>query len=238
MTLRGDDTVQLEGLHHLLEVEEEDRRRALVIEGQGRRLGLWGADILGEQKLVIRPLGPFLRELHPFIGSTILDSGEPALLVGVPELLRLMRRRQAMSPERRTVLLVEDSEIVRHMLSQRLRHEGFAVIEAADGRDALERLGETSADLVITDLEMPHMNGFELIAALRTRSGVSAMPVVVLSSRSSEDDRRRATEAGADAYVVKAEVDDELPAVLERLLLAREPAGLRPQLGPERRRPG
>jgi two-component system chemotaxis sensor kinase CheA/two-component system sensor histidine kinase and response regulator WspE len=226
----GDEHLPIEELPALLGVrdaggEERDEvegiDRVLVVEDQGRMLGLRGGTVVEERELTLRPLGPFLRDLHLFFGAAILDHGEPALVVSVSELMRraeLGLRPSARAPAtagapaQRSVLLVEDSEIVRDMFAGLLRGFGHAVIEAANGRDALTLLERSRPDVVVTDLEMPVMDGFELIERMRANPGVADLPIVVLTSRGSDVDKQRAGELGADAYLVKSEFNEDLLA--------------------------
>ena len=113
-----------------------------------------------------------------------------------------------------SVLVVDDQFTVRELQRSILEAAGYAVTTAADGREALDLLGERDdIDLVVTDLEMPRLGGLEMLETLRADDTLRELPVVVVTSRGSEDDRRRGSEAGADAYVVKDEFNQE--ALLE-----------------------
>lgn len=211
-------------------VEENEEHspitRVLVVEDQGRQLGLIGGAIEEERELTLRPLDAFLRDLQIFVGTAILDYGEPALVVSVSELMRRAELGIAPSSVRagpisaeRSIVLVEDSEIVRDMIEGMLRGLGHKVLEAANGRDALVHLERQDVDIVITDLEMPVMDGFELIEQIRANPTTSDIPIVVLSSRGSAADKQRAGELGADAYLVKSEFSEErLVETLRRFL--------------------
>lgn len=235
LALRLDDRfIPIEHLPSLLgmssaeENEEtlEPLARVLVVEDQGRHLGLTGGEIEEERELTLRPLDAFLGDLHIFIGTAILDYGEPALIVSVSELMR--RAELGLSPgvgrvesssAKRSLVLVEDSEIVRDMIEGMLRGFGHRVLEAANGRDALVHLERQDVDAVITDLEMPVMDGFELIEHIRSSPATSDIPIIVLSSRGSVADKQRAGELGADAYLVKSEFSEErLVEILNRFL--------------------
>jgi CheY-like chemotaxis protein len=206
--------------------EDDPIERVIVVEDQGRLLGLTGGAIEEERELTLRPLGMFLRDIQIFIGTAILDYGEPALVVSVSELMRRAELGVVSVPGKaahptieRKVVLVEDSEIVRDMIEGMLRGLGHSVLEAANGRDALVHLECQDIDVVITDLEMPVMDGFELIKQIRANPSTSDVPVVVLSSRGSAEDKQRAGELGADAYLVKSEFSEErLVETLSRFL--------------------
>ena len=117
------------------------------------------------------------------------------------------------------VLVVDDSELTRDILVNLVSRLGYEVIEAVDGQDALRRLGEGPVDLILTDLEMPVLDGFELLDQVRASPHLRELPVVVCSTRGSDEDKRRAADLGADAYVVKSRFDqDELDRTLGRLM--------------------
>ena len=118
------------------------------------------------------------------------------------------------------MLVVEDSLTVRELQRSILEAAGYRVETARDGREALERLGrDETIELVLTDVDMPEMNGLELTAAIRVHPTYSALPVIVVTSRGEDEDRRRGIEAGADAYMVKRGFDQQaLLETVERLV--------------------
>jgi two-component system chemotaxis sensor kinase CheA len=118
------------------------------------------------------------------------------------------------------VLVVEDSYTVRELQRSILEAAGYRVETARDGKAGLDRVtGDDEIALVITDLEMPEMDGLELTRAIRARGERSSLPVIVVTSRGDEEDRRRGVEAGADAYVVKQAFDQQaLLDIVERLV--------------------
>jgi two-component system chemotaxis sensor kinase CheA len=105
------------------------------------------------------------------------------------------------------VLVVDDALTVRELERSILERAGYAVRVAVDGQDALARLAEERPDLVVTDVEMPHLDGYGLVAAIRARPGLESVPVLMVTSRASADDRRRGLDAGADGYLVKQDFD-------------------------------
>jgi two-component system chemotaxis sensor kinase CheA len=123
------------------------------------------------------------------------------------------------TPERGRVLVVDDALTVRELQRSILERAGYTVLTAGDGLEALARLSATEVDIVLTDVEMPNMDGFTLTEEIRSRPALAGLPVVILTSRASDDDRRRGLEAGADAYVVKSAFDQvALINAVERLL--------------------
>jgi len=118
--------------------------------------------------------------------------------------------------------VVDDAHTVRELERSILERAGYEVRTAADGEEALARLVEAPADLVLTDLEMPNMDGFALVEAIRSHDTLSTLPVVILTTRADDASRRRGLEVGADGYVVKSDFDGaSLVAVVERLLGTR-----------------
>ena len=103
----------------------------------------------------------------------------------------------------RTILAVDDSATVRKFISVALSMQGFEVVTACDGMDALEKLPDQQVDLVITDLNMPNMDGFELIKALRENPNYKNLPVIILTSLNDEESKGRSARVGANSYIVK-----------------------------------
>jgi two-component system sensor histidine kinase and response regulator WspE len=148
----------------------------------------------------------------------VLEEGDLALVVNVAELVG--RARAGVSapsvalaePDkataRRRILLAEDSHITRQLVARSLAALGYEVAEAQNGRAALALFEAAAPDLVLTDIEMPEMDGIELIRRVRQRPTGQRLPIIVLSSRGSDEDKRRAVQAGADAYLVKSEFSE------------------------------
>lgn len=176
--------------------------------------------VLGSREAVQVPPGRLLEE-HPFIRSiAMLDDGEVALSIDVDALpsARILARRlagTAAAPSLRpppgapSILVVDDSEVTRDLIAEVLRDAGFDVSEAVDGRQALDRIAAAPPSLLITDLQMPVMDGFALMRAVRGNPAWRDMPMIVVSTLGSEADRSQAARAGADAYVVKADLRRE-----------------------------
>jgi two-component system, chemotaxis family, sensor kinase CheA len=205
-----------------------DRPPALVIAVGGRQAIVTCDALLGQQEVVIKPLGSLLASVEGYLGAAILGDGRIALLVE-PTMLTLGYRHTpgtaapdatagaAAAPK---VLVVEDSFTVRELQRSILEAAGYPVATARDGRDALGVLHrDPEIALVVTDLEMPELDGLGLTRAIRADTARSSLPVVVVTSRASEDDRHRGIEAGADAYMAKQDFDQQaLLATVERLV--------------------
>ncbi len=194
----------------------ETELRALVIRHEGQRVALIVDELRGDSEVVIKPLGA-LAASRVTIGACTIDGGDVALVLSPSELvtralgevprIRLAAKTSAARTEQR-VLLVEDSVITRTMIAQLLRMFGYQVAEAEDGMRALSALEGFAADVVITDVEMPQLDGIELIKRLRADTRWAGLPVIVLSTRGSADDKQRASVAGANAYLVKTEFSE------------------------------
>ena len=207
-----------------------DKAPALLISAAGRRAIATCDAVLGEQELVVKPLGPLFGGVAGgYLGAAILGDGRIALLIEPAMLIRVSRRSPGAAPAapaapRRAsaprVLVVEDSFTVRELQRSILEAAGYPVVTARDGRDALMILGrDPEIALVVTDLEMPELGGLELTRAIRADRARSTLPVVIVTSHDSEDDRREGVAAGADAYMAKQGFDQQaLLAIVERLV--------------------
>jgi two-component system chemotaxis sensor kinase CheA len=209
----------------------KQRPPAIVIAGGGRRLAIMCDALYGEEEVVVKPLGPLLAGVRGYLGGAILGDGRIALILDPVTVARgqagVSRRRPTVhdaqpeaGPGAPKVLVVEDSFTVRQLQRSILEAAGYRVSTARDGRDALNRLAdEDDIALVLTDVEMPEMDGIELVQALRADPRTQSLPVVVVTTLASEDDRRRGIEAGADAYMTKRSFDQQaLLETVERLI--------------------
>jgi chemosensory pili system protein ChpA (sensor histidine kinase/response regulator) len=220
MLMLADDTIDLVSLASVLGLPEAPRGRrrpALVLRAAGRLLAVEVDEVLHKQDIVIKPLGGFLEAAGPYAGATVTADGRVVLLLdalGVAERAASRVRAERAAPvvadvisrpaPRKRVLLVDDSISVRRFVGQMLEKAGFEVTTAADGADAIARVGAGAAfDVVVTDLEMPRVNGYELIDDLRRRPATRALPVIVLTTRAGDKHVALARELGVDHYVTK-----------------------------------
>jgi chemosensory pili system protein ChpA (sensor histidine kinase/response regulator) len=132
-------------------------------------------------------------------------------------------RKQSYHPDRRqrTVLIADDSLSIRQSVSQILSHAGYSVLEAHDGMEALEKLLEEPPDVLLLDIEMPNLNGYDLLNILHGRSEFAQLKIVMLTSRSSQKHQRRAFDLGVSAYLIKPCPHDTLLETLQNVLRAR-----------------
>jgi two-component system, chemotaxis family, sensor kinase CheA len=185
--------------------------------------------VIGKEEAMVRPFGPSLAGLRTYMGATVLGDGrvaliaDPGAIVDIP-LARATRETSARpSAEEKpghTVLVVEDSLTVRALQRSILASAGYDVEVAADGVEALDCIRRhRGIALVVADIDMPRMDGIALVEAIRADAGHAALPVVLVTARTGEDDRRRAMRAGADVYLEKAHFDqDALLGAVERLI--------------------
>jgi chemotaxis protein histidine kinase CheA len=186
----------------------------LIVELSGRRFGASVGRIVGERELIRRPAEKLLHNTG--IGaSAVLEDGRIVLLPELNFVSRALRARVgqlvpgsvASERRRQRVLVADDSPVVRELVSEILSGAGLLVEQANDGAAALESILQSEPDLLISDIEMPRMNGFDLLAEIRRRT--QRLPVLMLSTRGSAEDRKRATRLGANAYLVKTEFHSE-----------------------------
>jgi two-component system chemotaxis sensor kinase CheA len=201
---------------------------AIIVTAGGRRVAVACDRLLGQDEVVVKPLGALLASARGYLGAAILGDGHVALLLDPNALCRasVTKPRRAPAPAVREqrlapkILVVEDSFTVRELQRSILQAAGYRVEIACNGREGFDRVSDDAEiDLVITDLEMPTMNGLELTRAIRGRAESASLPVVVVTSQGSDDDRRAGVEAGADAYMVKQSFDQHaLLDTVERLV--------------------
>jgi chemosensory pili system protein ChpA (sensor histidine kinase/response regulator) len=206
----------------------------------GRRVVAAAVDeFLGKQEIVIKGLGAFLEDVGPWAGASIGGDGRVVLLLDPARLVErgsgvavrpAARRADLRAPAHAAavggaprVLVVDDSLSVRKFVGLMLERAGLEVRTAADGYEAMTLLAEAPADVVVTDLEMPRVNGFELIGDLRRRPETRDIPVVVLTSRAGEKHLALARRLGVEHYVTKPV--DERAFVALVAGLARRGAG-------------
>ena len=232
------DLLRLDRLLGLTPDEERARLCVVALRAAGRPVALAVDELLGKEEIVVRGLGEFLGSVGPFGGATLSDEGRIILLLDPARLLETPGASAAAVPARaeppitpaapaeppgpRRILLVDDSISVRKFVGQMLERAGFAVITAADGVEGLQVLEETPVDAVITDLEMPRLNGFELIQELRRRAATRDLPIVVLTTRVGAKHLNLARWLGVTDYVAKP-VDE--PAFLRLMDSATTPKG-------------
>lgn len=186
-------------------------------------------EFLALEEVVIKPLNSFLRQLYYLSGVTTISTGQVVLLLnatGLQSLTQATRiEHKTITPEKpktqtkQRLLLVDDSLSVRKVLSKKLGRLGFDTVSASDGQEALDiLLGDTNFDAVLTDLEMPRLNGYELVEAVRRRGETSKLPIIVMTTRARQEHMNLAFELGANDYLTKPVDEAKLMKRLEEYL--------------------
>jgi two-component system, chemotaxis family, sensor kinase CheA len=205
-----------------------DRKRklsVLVLVWAGEQLSFVVDEILNEQEVLVKGLGKQLRRVRNVAGATILGSGKVAPVLNVADLFRSAVSTTAVNPapqdeaKPKSILVAEDSITARTLLKSILESAGYRVKTAVDGAEAFATLGTEEFDLVVSDVEMPRMNGFDLTAKIRSDRKLSELPVVLVTALQSRQDRERGIDVGASAYIVKSSFDQsDLLDVVGRLI--------------------
>lgn len=195
----------------------------VVLGDKNGRYGVVVDRFLGEQQLVVRPLDPRLGKVKNISAAALLADGSPLLIVDVDDLIReidkfvaggrlsLVGRDETSAPakQRKRVLVVDDSLTVRELERKLLDARGYAVDVAIDGMDGWNAVRTGQYDLVVTDIDMPRLDGIELVKLIRKDGRLKALPVMIVSYKDREEDRQRGLEAGADYYLTKGSFHDE-----------------------------
>ncbi|MDQ1710201.1 MAG: two-component system, chemotaxis family, sensor histidine kinase and response regulator WspE [Frankiaceae bacterium] len=236
VVVRHGETLPLLDLGAALGVTTDRAPSAAVVVRHGDRQVAWAVDALdGERELVVKDLGAFLGRPPVISGATIDGDGSVVCLVDLRELGDESAQRgtssysnlvapgdgEATALRRPRVLVVEDSVGVRELERAILESAGYDVMTAVDGTDGASRLGDDPADLVLSDVEMPGMDGYALTRTIRRTRGWEQVPVIIMTSRGSDDDQRAGLDAGASAYLLKTEFDQEQLVETVRRLVGR-----------------
>jgi len=233
VVVRHGMTLPLLDLGAALDVPGDREASVAVVVRHADRQVAWAVDKLeGELELVVKDLGPFLGRLPLVSGATIDGDGSVVCLVDLRELAAESSlaspvvaaagsavERPAPVARKARVLVVEDSVGVRELERVILEGAGYDVVTAVDGLDGAARLKGDPADLVVSDVEMPGMDGYTLTRTIRRTRGWEQVPVVIMTSRGSEEDQRAGLDAGASAYLLKTEFDqNQLVETVRRLI--------------------
>jgi two-component system, chemotaxis family, sensor kinase CheA len=238
MSLGGRQSIEIRGssvaLADLAELvgaaasELPERPNAVIVSSAGGRVGVICDRLLGEEEVVVKSLGALLANVSGYLGAAIMGDGSVALILDPASLVRRQARgpaplQSAEDAPAAKVLVVDDQFTVRELQRSILETAGYRVETASNGREALSKLsGSSDVDLVLTDVDMPEMTGLELLRAIRADPRNFALPVVVVTGRGGEADRKVGMEAGADAYIVKKDFDQRtLLDTVGRLLAAK-----------------
>jgi two-component system chemotaxis sensor kinase CheA len=194
---------------------------ALLLRGAKGRVVFGVEALLGEEEVVVKALGKFFGHLPQLTGGTILGKGEIALILNPNDLLRSVSHQTKASPAlpvraiaprpsaKKRVLVAEDTLTTRTLEKNILEAAGFDVTTAVDGEDALIKLYEKTFDIVVSDVQMPRLDGFALTERIKKDQRFKDLPVILVTALQTDADKKRGIEAGADAYLTKAVFDQK-----------------------------
>jgi chemosensory pili system protein ChpA (sensor histidine kinase/response regulator) len=184
--------------------------------------------IIGSREVVTRNIGPQLTHMHGVVGATILDNGNIVLILNPVQLAQHHSHQKILRWEdtpvsgsgaaQKTVLVVDDSLTVRHVMQRLLTREGYHVVFATDGINALHQLRNAHPDIALVDIEMPRMNGFDLTRHIRSMESTAVLPIIMITSRTAARYRERAMELGVNAYLGKPCQDEVLLQCIHDLI--------------------
>ncbi|HDR8944719.1 TPA: hybrid sensor histidine kinase/response regulator [Burkholderia vietnamiensis] len=213
--------------HQLLDAGAPDAARAttavVVVGGEPELYGVAVDRFLGERMLVVQPLDSRLHKIQNIAAGALLENGDPVLIVDVEDLIRSVDKlvrggqlatlsrdpQRALGERRRRVLVVDDSLTVRELERKLLEKRGYDVTVAVDGMDGWNAVRSDAFDLVVTDVDMPRMDGIELVMLIKGDPALKRVPVMIVSYKDRDEDRRRGLDAGADYYLAKSSFHDE-----------------------------
>ena len=210
-----------------------DNVSLLILRAGEQKAAIRAPRLLPHREVVIKPVGPQISSVPGILGGSISAEGEVIVILDPGPLIRhaLIHGAAAAAeplpvvtgPQRTLVLVIDDSITMRKVTSRVLEALQYEVMTAKDGVDALEQMQERTPDIILCDIEMPRMDGYELTERVRDDSRLRAIPIVMITSRAGQKHRDRAMHAGANAYLTKPYQENDLINEIERLL-AEEPA--------------
>jgi chemosensory pili system protein ChpA (sensor histidine kinase/response regulator) len=215
--------------------EAQRRYWILLLRSGSQRVAVQVDELRGNQEVVVKNIGAQLSRVVGIAGATVLGDGQVVLILNpvalasrtpvvsiqstVPVSAAPAEMAGAALP---TVMVVDDSLTVRKITSRLLTREGYQVVLAKDGVDALEQLLEVMPDVVLSDIEMPRMDGFDLVRNIRADKRLGALPVIMITSRTAEKHRNYALEIGASEYLGKPYDEDQLLSLIAGYIRAKK----------------
>jgi len=239
--LYNEQPVSVVPLAQLLELSAEtsttrqhktSRLSCIILKAGPDRLGIFVDALVDEQDVVLKPQSQLLKRIRNVSGATILGTGEVCMVLNPQDLIQSIRSKpgsstrliegngdQTKTQQRYSVLLVEDSIATRTQEKRILEAAGFEVVTAVDGLDGFNKLQTRNFDAVVSDVQMPNLDGLGLTQRIRQHREYSELPVVLVTTLATDDDKRRGAEAGANAYITKGSfTQDVLLDTLQRLI--------------------
>lgn len=223
----GGRQIGLVSAHQILQKGElrakDDLVSVVVIGDHEHTYGLAVDAFLGERMLVVQPLDSRLGKIPDVLAGALMEDGDPVLILDVADMVRSVEKLTAAGKldvvqhgngnltdvKHKKVLVVDDSLTVRELERKLLSNCGYQVVVAVDGMDGWNAVRTEQFDLVITDIDMPRMDGIELVSLIRQAPNLQSLPVMIVSYKDREEDRQRGLDAGADYYFTKSSFHDE-----------------------------
>ncbi|MFW6526063.1 Hpt domain-containing protein [Acinetobacter baumannii] len=207
----------------------------MIKANNGQTVALLVDQLIGSRaQIVVKPIGQQFSSIGAIAGATILGDGQVCLILDGQNIARQIQStqrhkqlseaiyRQRESDERRLIMIVDDSVTVRKVTSRLLERQGYDVVTAKDGVDAIEQLENIKPDLMLLDIEMPRMDGFEVLNLVRHHDMHQYMPIIMITSRTGEKHRERAFSLGVSQYMGKPFQEEELLENIDALLVESE----------------
>ncbi|MGL5922668.1 hybrid sensor histidine kinase/response regulator [Chroococcidiopsis sp.] len=191
----------------------------VVLQVGSDRLGLLVDALLDRQDIVLKPQSKLLKRIRNVTGATILGTGEVCMVLNPQDLLKSVQKKPVVlhtsessqqAQTKQKLLLVEDSIIIRTQVKRLLEGAGYDVTAAVDGADGFNKLRAGSFDAVISDVQMPNLDGLGLAAKIRQHKEYEEIPIILVTTLASDEDKRRGAEAGANAYLTKGTFDQKI----------------------------
>ncbi len=191
----------------------------IILSVNDERFGLFVDSLEDEQEVLLKPQGGVLKRVRNVAGTTILDTGEICMVLNPHDLLKSLRKsHDFVAPKelivdikrKKVILLVEDNIITRTQEKRILEGSGYEVVVAVDGVDAFNKLPTRDFDAVVTDINMPNMDGLSLTEKIRNNKKHKELPVVLVTALATEEDKRRGIDIGANAYITKPSFDHKV----------------------------
>ena len=221
--------------HQILELSDkpyfEDEISVVILGDRINSYGVVVDELLGERNLVVHTLDPRLGKIQDISAASLTEDGAPLLIFDIDDLLRSIDIilsggrinalskdvKQIQSDTNKRILIVDDSITVREVERNLLQSKGYQVEVAVDGMDGWNAARSNEYDLIVSDIDMPRMNGFEFVSKMKNDERVSNIPIIIVSYKDREEDRQRGLEVGADYYLTKGSFHDEtlVDAVIE-----------------------
>ena len=200
----------------------------LVLESDGRQIGFIVEEILDEHQILVKKLGKQLVKVRNISGAAVLGSGKVVPVINIKELVNsaiesgrksTLAKPRAQKDKIHKILVTEDSITSRTLIKEILENAGYLVETAVDGLDGYLKAKEGKFDLIVSDVDMPKMNGFELTAKIRNDNNISEVPVVLVTALGSREDKEHGIDVGANAYIVKSSFEkSNLLDIIKKLL--------------------